>query len=147
MALGDIDETSQWLNYLQPEGLVLGTNVLRSSGLTPLRQTPLDTEEAADALGLPTDTDVEDDKAFILRDPWRFLSALLNWPARLVAGALDGPPVPPELSRALPEHGTLLEPHMAVLWRDGEGEENIPAQALVLLHPSRPRRSRPVRRR
>ncbi|TGS92709.1 hypothetical protein EN814_24010 [Mesorhizobium sp. M2D.F.Ca.ET.171.01.1.1] len=134
MALGDIDETSQWLNYLQPEGLVLGTNVLRSSGLTPLRQTSLDTEEAADALGLPSDAGVEDDKAFVLRDPWRFLSALLNWPARFVAGAPDGPPVPPELSRTLPEHGTLLEPHMAVLWRDGEGEENVAAQALILLH-------------
>lgn len=135
MAQGEIDETSQWLNYLQPEGLVLGANVLRNSGLTPLRQTPLDTEEAVDALGLPSDASGEDDKAFVLRDPWRFFSTLLNWQARLVAGAPDGPPVPSGLSRTLPEHGTSLEPHMALLWRDGESEENVPAQALVLLHP------------
>ena len=26
------DETSEWLNYLQPEGLVVGPNVLRERG-------------------------------------------------------------------------------------------------------------------
>ena len=41
------DETAEWLNYLQPEGLVVGANVLRERGLTPIRQTPLDTDEAA----------------------------------------------------------------------------------------------------
>ena len=41
------DETAEWLNYLQPEGLVVGANVLREQGLSPIRQTPLDTEEAA----------------------------------------------------------------------------------------------------
>ncbi|TGP86402.1 hypothetical protein EN866_24200 [Mesorhizobium sp. M2D.F.Ca.ET.223.01.1.1] len=136
MASVDLDETSQWLNYLQPEGLVLGANVLRNSGLTPLRQSPLDTEAAADALGLAPKSEREDDRSFILRDPWRFLSTVLGWPEKLVAGAApDGPVVPPELSRTLPEHGTLIEPHMALLWRDGEGEADVPAQALVLLHP------------
>lgn len=135
MALGDIDETSQWLNYLQPEGLVLGANVLRNSGLTPLRQGPLDTEAAAEALGLPLKSEREDDRGFVLRDPWRFLGTLLGWPARYVAGAPDGPAVSSELSRTLPEHGTLLEPHMALLWRDGEGEPDVPAQVLVLVHP------------
>ena len=40
------DETAEWLNYLQPEGLVVGANVLRERGVTPIRQTPLDTEAA-----------------------------------------------------------------------------------------------------
>lgn len=134
MALGDIDETSQWLNYLQPEGLVLGANVLRNSGLTPLRQGPLETEAAAEALGLPAKAEREDDRIFVLRDAWRFLHGILDWPARYVAGAPDGPAVPPDLSRSLPEHGTLLEPYMALLWRDGEAEPNLPAQLLVLVH-------------
>jgi hypothetical protein len=136
LARGDIDETSQWLNYLQPEGLVLGANVLRNSGLTPLRQGPLETEGAAEALGLPLKAEREDDRNFVLRDPWRFLGGILDWPARYVAGAPDGPAVPPNLSRTLPEHGTLLEPHMALLWRDGEAEPDPLAQALVLTHPN-----------
>ncbi|RUU61049.1 DNA methyltransferase [Mesorhizobium sp. M2C.T.Ca.TU.002.02.1.1] len=134
MALGDIDETSQWLNYLQPEGLVLGANVLRNSGLTPLRQGPIETEAAAKALGLPTKAEREDDRKFVLRDPWRAFDALLAWPARYVAGAPDGPAMPSGLSRTLPEHGTLLEPHMALLWRDGEAEPDLPAQLLMLVH-------------
>ncbi|MBE0701909.1 MAG: hypothetical protein IH582_01820, partial [Afipia sp.] len=134
MALGDIDETSQWLNYLQPEGLVLGANVLRNSGLTPLRQGPIETEAATDVLGLPPKAEREDDRNFVLRDPWRMFEVLLAWPARYVAGAPGGPAVPPELSRTLPEHGTLLEPHMALLWRDGEGEASVLAQVLVLTH-------------
>lgn len=137
MAFGEIDETSQWLNYLQPEGLVLGANVLRNSGLTPLRQGPLDTEAAADALGLAPTAEREDDRAFVLRDPWHFLSTLLDWEAKLVAGAPDGPEMPPELSRTLPEHGTLLEPHLALLWRSGEGtgKDDLAAQLLIMLHP------------
>lgn len=137
MAAGDLDETSQWLNYLQPEGLVLGANVLRNSGLTPLRQSPLDTEVAAEMLGLPAKVERNDDSAFVLRDPWRPFEALLNWPAKYVAGAPGGPNVPHNLSRTLPEHGTLLEPHMALLWRDGEerDREDPQVQALVLLHP------------
>ncbi|WP_413990551.1 Eco57I restriction-modification methylase domain-containing protein [Labrys okinawensis] len=135
MAPGDIDETSQWLNYLQPEGLVLGANVLRNSGLTPLRQGPLDTEAAAHALGLPPTSAREDDRNFVLRDPWRFVHTLLAWPARYVAGAPGGPAMPPGLSRTLPEHGTLIEPHMALLWREREEEADVPVQALVMVHP------------
>jgi hypothetical protein len=46
------DETAEWLNYLQPEGLVVGPNVLREMGITPIRQTPLDIAAAAQALRL-----------------------------------------------------------------------------------------------
>ena len=56
------DETAEWLNYLQPEGLVVGANVLRERGLSPIRQTPLDTEEAAEALRLDPEASREDDR-------------------------------------------------------------------------------------
>ena len=60
------DETSEWLNYLQPEGLVVGPNVLRERGLTPIRQTPLDTEAAARALRLDPEAPPEHDRLFEL---------------------------------------------------------------------------------
>jgi hypothetical protein len=136
MAAVELDETSQWLNYLQPEGLVLGVNILRKYGRTPERQSPLDTEAAAEILSVLPKGEREDDSAFVLRDPWRLFGELLTWPAQYVAGAPDGPAVPAELSRTLPEHGTLLEPHLALLWRDGQGKDDPAVQALVLLHPN-----------
>ncbi len=129
------DETTEWLNYLQPEGLVVGPNVLREKGLTPIRQTPLDTEEAAGALGLPSDAVREEDRHFVLHDPWTFLERILGWPARLVAGTPNGPEMPPDLGRIVPEHETFLTPNMAVLWNKSD-EEGLPAQLLVLLHPT-----------
>ncbi len=129
------DETTEWLNYLQPEGLVVGPNVLREKGLTPIRQTPIDTEEAAGALGLPSDAVREEDRHFVLHDPWTFLERILGWPAKLVAGSPDGPEMPADLGRIVPEHETLLAPDMAVLWNKN-AEEGLPAQLLVLLHPT-----------
>ncbi|MET4739475.1 hypothetical protein ABIF73_003614 [Bradyrhizobium japonicum] len=63
------DDTSEWLNYLQPEGLVVGANVLRETGVTPIRQTPLDTEMAARALRLDPEAPREQDRLFELHDP------------------------------------------------------------------------------
>lgn len=127
------DETIQWLNYLQPEGLVLSPNVLRHSGLTPIRQTPLDTEDVVAALGLPSDHSPQDDKSFVLRDAWGFFQNVLRWPASLVAGAPGGPELP-DLSFAVPEQGTVLKSDLALLW-NGEPTDKTPAQALVSLYP------------
>ena len=44
------DETAEWLNYLQPEGLVVGANVLRERGVTPIRQTALDLPHPLEAI-------------------------------------------------------------------------------------------------
>jgi hypothetical protein len=129
------DETAEWLNYLQPEGLVVGANVLRERGLTPIRQTPLDTEEAAEALRLEPDATREDDRLFELHDAWSFFERVLGWPAKLVAGGAGGPAVDAELTVTVPEHETLLAPDMAVLW-NGPAPEGVRAQALVMLHPA-----------
>ncbi len=139
------DDTTEWLAYLQPEGLVLGPNVLRASGLTPIRQTPLDSKEYAEALGIDPDAEpTKDDqpdlelrrqREHVLQDHWRLFQDILGWPAKLVAGAPGGPPVDPALSLSVPEHGTLLSPDMALLW-PGAAEDSVPAQALVMLHPT-----------
>lgn len=129
------DETTEWLNYLQPEGLVLGANVLRQHSLTPIRQTPLDTEDAIAALGLDVDAPRSADRSFVLADPWSFFERVLEWPTRLVAGAPGGPPMPDDLTRTLPEHTTLLSSDLALMW-NGPAETGVTAQALVLLHPT-----------
>ncbi|WP_315812467.1 Eco57I restriction-modification methylase domain-containing protein [Bradyrhizobium sp. SZCCHNR2028] len=127
------DETSEWLNYLQPEGLVVGANVLRETGVTPIRQTPLDTETAARALHLDSEAPREQDRLFELHDAWGFFEQVLDWPAKLVAGSPGGPAVDPALTVTVPEHETLLSPGYALLW-NGAAPEGIPAQALVMLH-------------
>jgi len=129
------DETAEWLNYLQPEGLVVGANVLRERGLSPVRQTPLDTEEAAKALRLDPEAGRDTDRLLELHDPWTFFEAVLGWPAKYVAGSPGGPAVDPALSVTVPEHETLLVPDMAVLW-NGPAPEGTPAQALVMLAPA-----------
>lgn len=129
------DDTAEWLNYLQPEGLVVGANVLRERGLTPIRQTPLDTQETAQALALDPDMSIEDQRRFVLGDAWSFLEAVLGWPAKHVAGSPTGPALPSELTITVPEHGTLLSPDMALLW-NGDAEDDLPAQALIMVQPA-----------
>jgi hypothetical protein len=129
------DDTAEWLNYLQPEGLVVGANVLRERGLTPIRQTPLDTQETAQALRLDPEMSLEDQRRFALGDAWSFLETVLQWPAKFVAGAPNGPGLPSELTITVPEHDTLLTPDMALLW-NGDAEDDLPAQALVMFHPT-----------
>jgi N-6 DNA Methylase len=129
------DETAEWLNYLQPEGLVVGANVLREKGLSPIRQTPLDTEDAAEALRLDPDATRENDRLFELQDAWQFFERVLGWPAKFVAGSPGGPGVDLGLSATVPEHETVLSPDMAVLW-NGAAPDGVPAQALIMLHPT-----------
>ena len=132
-----LDDTAEWLNYLQPEGLVVGANVLRERELSPIRQTPLDSEAAAHALDL-TETKTGEpgraDREFVLAHPWRFFETVLGWSAKLVAGAPGGPEIDIDLARTVPEHGTHLAPDLALLW-NGAAEDGVPAQALVALHP------------
>ncbi|MFZ2109496.1 MAG: hypothetical protein WAV18_29665 [Roseiarcus sp.] len=63
---------------------------MREKGLSPIRQTPIDTDEAAKALGLDPDDKREDDRLLEPHDPWRFFEAALGWAAKLVAGSPGG---------------------------------------------------------
>jgi len=129
------DDTAEWLNYLQPEGLVVGANVLRERGLTPIRQTPLDTQEAAQALRVEPEMSLEDQRRFVMGDAWSFLESVLGWPPKFVAGSPTGPALTSELMITVPEHGTHLSPDLALLW-NGEVDDGLPAQALVMVQPT-----------
>ena len=102
-----LDPDLEWLDHVQPVGLVVAPSLLKELGLVPARQTQLDTAEVAELLS-------EDAAAPALADPWAFASGILDWRPDLVAGAPGGPPLPEELVRRLPEYDTTLEPHWAV---------------------------------
>jgi hypothetical protein len=101
------DPDFEWLDMLQPTGLVVGRNLLRDLGLVPERQTQVQSGEAKAFIEEDTDQPA-------LTDPWGFVSNVLGWEARNVAGSPGGPPLPDELTVRLPEHETTLAPTWAV---------------------------------
>jgi hypothetical protein len=62
---------------------------LKRLGLTPLRETPIDTGAVAELLDPDTSKPA-------LRDTWAFVEQVLGWEARHVAGAPGGPTIPDE---------------------------------------------------
>jgi hypothetical protein len=124
---GDLiaDPDLEWLDHVQPVGVVVATGLIRELGLTPIRQTPIDTGLVAELLesdaGKPA-----------LADPWKFVESVLGWERRYVSGAPGGLAIPQELLVALPEHGTILRPTWAVA-ELGEGEQRW--QLLVRIEP------------
>src|SRR5580704_270561 len=116
------DPDFEWLDMLQPTGLVVGRNTLRELGLIPERQTQVQSAEAGAHIECDTDKPA-------LKDPWGFVAAVLGWEeARHVAGSPAGPPLPESLIVRLPEHDTTLAPTWAV--RElGKGDQ--PWQLLV----------------
>jgi hypothetical protein len=102
------DPDLEWLDHVQPVGLVVAPSLLKRLGLTPLRQSPIDTGAVAELIE-------RDTLKSALRDPWEFVEQVLGWEARHVAGAPGGPSIPDEdLFVALPEHDTTLKPTWAV---------------------------------
>lgn len=101
------DPDIEWLDHVQPVGLVVAPSVLKELGLTPLHQSPVDTAEAAEHLN-------PDVSGPALPDPWAFMEKVLGWSAAHVAGAPGGPALPDTLLVSLPEHGTTLAPTWAV---------------------------------
>jgi hypothetical protein len=109
------DPDLEWLDHVQPVGLVVAPTLLKRLGLSPLRQSPIDTGAVSELLERDTSKPA-------LADPWAFVEQVLGWEARHVAGAPGGPPIPDEeLFVALPEHATTLKPTWAVA-ELGEGE-------------------------
>ena len=119
----DRDPDLEWLDHVQPVGLVVAPGVLKELGLTPLHQSPVDTGVAAELLN-------PDLARPSLANPWAFVEKVLGWEARHVAGVPGGLQIPDELIVRLPEHGTTLEPSWAVAEL---GESEQPWQLLVRL--------------
>ena len=63
-------------------------------GLSPLRQTPIDTGPVSELLDPDTSKPA-------LPDPWAFVEQVLGWEARHVAGAPGGPAIPDEICSSL----------------------------------------------
>src|SRR6516225_8582056 len=102
------DPDLEWLDHVQPVGLVVAPTLLKRLGLSPLRQSPIDTGAVSELLE-------RDISKPALADAWAFVEQVLGWEARHVAGAPGGPPIPDEeLFVALPEHDTTLKPTWAV---------------------------------
>lgn len=121
MAEAPRDSDLEWLDHVQPVGLVVAPNLLKDLGLAPLQQTQADTAEVKVLFDEDTDRPA-------LPDPWAFASRILGWPAQHVAGSAGGPALPDDLAVALPEHGTTLAPTWAVAEL---GDPERPWQLLV----------------
>lgn len=117
------DPALEWLDHVQPIGLVVAPAVVKDLILEPTPQSQIDSAEVE----LLVDPDPA--KAALV-NPWAFAETILGWEARMVAGAPGGPALPNSLSLRLPEYDTTLSPDWAVL--DPSGGEQ-PWQLLVRL--------------
>lgn len=117
------DPALEWLDHVQPVGLVVAPAVLKDLILEPTPQSQVDSAEVE----LLIDPDPAKPA---LADPWTFAEIILGWEARMVAGAPGGPVLPDSLSLRLQEHDTTLSPDWAVA--DPSGGEQ-PWQLLVRL--------------
>jgi hypothetical protein len=101
------DPDLEWLDHIQPVGLVVAPIVLKELGLTPSRQTQVDTAALAEHVK-------GDSSKPLLTDVWTLFQQVLGWEAQHVAGSPDGPAMPDEFYIRLPEHDTTLSPTWAV---------------------------------
>src|SRR5258708_5412358 len=109
------DPDLEWLDHVQPVGLVVAPSFLKEPGLSPIRQSPIDTSAGADRVD-------RDGPKPALPDDGVFPEQSLGWEARHVAGAPGGAAIPDDLLVALPEHATTLKPTWAVA-ELGDGEQ------------------------
>jgi hypothetical protein len=117
------DPALEWLDHVQPVGLVVSSAVLKDLILEPIPQRQTDSAEVEALI----DPDVSKPA---LADPWAFVETVLGWEARMVAGAAGGPTVPDNLRLRLPEQDTTLAPGWAVADPAGGAQ---PWQLLVRL--------------
>jgi hypothetical protein len=111
----DRDPNKHWLGEVQPIGIVVTASALAAQALVPAQQTKVDTEAALAHLN------DREKGGPALRDPWAFLSDILDWRVAQVAGSPGGPDVPDALRVPLSASETVLEPHLAVVAPGGDG--------------------------
>ena len=109
------DPDLEWLDHVQPVGLVVAPVLLKGLGLVPARQTQADTAAVAALLNDDLETQA-------LHDAWAFVHQVLGWEAEQVVGSPGAPPVPELLHVRLPEQGTTLSPTWAVKELGGDGQ-------------------------
>jgi hypothetical protein len=101
------DRDFEWLDHVQPVGLVLARSLLKSLGLSPERQTKSNDDAVAALL------DANPAKP-ALRAPWPFFEEVLGWQPAHVDGAPGGSSLPDCLAVRLREYDTTLAPTWAV---------------------------------
>ena len=120
------DPDLEWLDHVQPVGLVVAPVLLKELGLAPTRQTQADSAQVAEHIG--------EDESQAGAD--RCLGPCAQR-ARLggahVAGSPGGPPLPDDVHVRLPEHATTLSPTWAV---EELGATDPSWQLLVRIEPS-----------
>lgn len=114
------DRDFEWLDHVQPVGLVLARTLLKSLGLSPERQTKSDEDIVAALL------DTNPAKP-ALKVPWLFFEQVLGWRSAQVDGAPECSSLPNSLEVRLPEYDTTLAPTWAMRGVKGEA----PWQLLV----------------
>jgi hypothetical protein len=101
------DPDLEWLDHVQPVGLVVAPILLKELGLAPSRQTQVDTATIAAHVGA-------DSSKPVFRNAWPFFEEVLGWKGQHVAGSPSGPALPDDLHIRLPDHDTTLSPAWAV---------------------------------
>src|SRR5262245_13360555 len=101
------DPDLEWLDHVQPVGLVVAPVVLKELGLAPSRQTQADTAVVAEQI------DADCSKS-ALREAWPLFAKVLGWEAQHVDGSPGGTDLHNDLYVKLPEHDTTLSPTWAV---------------------------------
>ena len=119
------DPDLEWLDYVQPVGLVVAPIVLKELGLAPSRQTQADTAIVAEQID-------GDSTKPTLHEPWPIFAKVLGWHPQHVDGSPGGRGLPNDLYVKLPEHDTTLSPTWAV--RELEASDR-PWQLLVRVEP------------
>jgi hypothetical protein len=101
------DPDLEWLDHVQPVGLVVAPIVLKELGLAPSRQTQADTAVVAEQIDADTTKPA-------LREAWPLFATALGWKAQHVDGSPGGQDLANDLYVKLPEHDTTLGPTWAV---------------------------------
>jgi hypothetical protein len=119
------DPDLEWLDHVQPVGLVVAPIMLKELGLSPSRQTQADTAIVAEQID-------GDSTKPALREPWPLFAKVLGWHPQHVDGSPGGRDLPTDLYVKLPEHDTRLSPTWAVRELD---VSDRPWQMLVRVEP------------